>query len=92
MKNLSKNIVGATELRHKLDEIFDRVNSGQEIIITHRFKQPLKLEPLRAGGKDKELLAGLKAFDKAAKRPSSYDPKTPLKELYSKSIAKKYAT
>lgn len=33
--------IGATELRKNLDSIFDRVNEGEEIVVTHRFKPPV---------------------------------------------------
>ncbi len=91
MKNVPDNTIKATDLRKKLDEVFDRVNAGQEIVVTHRFKQPLKLEPVVTPRKSEDLLAGLKVFDKARKRPSPYDSNAPLKELYSKSITHKYA-
>jgi len=35
-------------------------------------------------------LAGLAAFDQAAKCPSPYDPNRPIKDLYRESIKKKY--
>lgn len=91
MNENAHNTIKATELRNQLEEVFDKVNGGQEVIVTHRFKQPLKLEPIMPPPKNKTALSGLKTFDEAAKQPSPYSSKTSLKDLYSKSIAKKYA-
>lgn len=83
--------IGAKELRQHLDQIFDRVIRGEDIIVNHRFKGPVRLSAVHAvPGSKPEKLAGLRAFDAATKRKSPYDPHKPIKELYDESIAKKY--
>jgi antitoxin (DNA-binding transcriptional repressor) of toxin-antitoxin stability system len=83
--------IGAKELRLKMNEVFDRVLSGEDIIVNHRFKGPIRLSTV--GGSQslkKSKLAGLKAFDAAPKRKSPFDSRRSMKELYDKSISKKY--
>jgi hypothetical protein len=83
--------IGAKELRLHLDEIFDRVLNGEDVIVHHRFKEPIKLSAVHAGGpKSNGKLAGLRAFDSAPKRPSPFDPMKSVKELYSETISKKH--
>lgn len=83
--------IGAKQFRENLEDIFDRVNSGQSIIVSHRFKKPIKLEPLERAFNDQKQLLGLKAFDASSKKSHKFDKKTPLKQLYNDSISKKYA-
>lgn len=83
--------IGARQFRENFDEIFDKVNSGQSIIVSHRFKKPIKLEPLDRGFHDQKKLLGLKAFDASRKKASKFNKNTPLKQLYRDSVAKKYA-
>lgn len=83
--------IGAKELRQHLDEIFDRVLNGEDVIVSHRFKKPIRLsavqsDPLKKAGK----LAGLQAFDAAPKRPAPFEPSKSIKELYSESIKKEH--
>ena len=83
--------IGAKELRLHLDQILDRVLNGEDIIVSHRFKGPVRLSALRTTSTDNsEKLTGLRAFDAAPKRSSPYDPNKPLKELYHESITRKY--
>lgn len=82
--------IGAKELRLNLDSILDRVIAGEEIMVKHRFKAPVRLSGAQDGHKAKEPMAGLKAFDAAPKKPSPFDPNKSIKELYRESIAKKY--
>lgn len=83
--------IGAKQFRENLEEIFDKVNRGQSIIVSHRFKKPIKLEPLERGFNDQKQLSGLKAFDASAKKTYEFSKNIPLKQLYGDSIAKKYA-
>jgi len=85
--------IGVKELRLRLDQVLDRVLSGEDIIVRHRFKEPVRLSALRPpqshpAGK----LAGLRAFDAAPKKASPFDPQKSLKQLYSESIARKYTS
>lgn len=85
--------IGAKELRLHLDQILDRVLSGEDIIVQHRFKGPVRLSAARkqtTTTQHQKRLAGLAALDKAAERPSPFDPKRPLKELYHESISRQY--
>lgn len=85
------HMIGAKQFRENLEDIFDKVNSGQSIVVSHRFKKPIKLEPLNRGFKDQKQLLGLKAFDASPKKPHNFNKATPLKQLYSDSISQKYA-
>ena len=84
--------IGAKELRLHLDTIFDRVLGGEDIIVQHRFKQPVRLSALQtASSKKQAKLAGLRAFEVAPKRPSPFSPTKPVKQLYHESITAKHA-
>jgi len=82
--------IGAKELRLHLDKVFDRVLDGEDIIVNHRFKGPVKISAVHPPTKNTDKLAGLRAFDAAPKSPSPFDKTKSLKELYRESIAKKY--
>lgn len=84
--------IGAKELRLHLDSVLDRVLSGEDIIVNHRFKGPVRLSAVHAPVKDAAKLAGLRAFDKAPKRPVTLDPNKSIKQLYHESISKKYTS
>lgn len=91
MSNNPYQTIGAKQFRENLEDIFDKVNSGQSIIVSHRFKKPIKLEPLERGFSDQKQLLGLRAFDASAKKAHKFNKSTPLKQLYSDSISEKYA-
>jgi antitoxin (DNA-binding transcriptional repressor) of toxin-antitoxin stability system len=82
--------IGAKELRLHLDEVFDRVVKGEDIIVSHRFKGPIRLTAAQGPSRQVGGRAGLKAFDAAPKRTSPYDPQKSIKELYDESITRKY--
>ena len=83
--------IGAKDLRQNMDEILDRVINGEDIIVQHRFKKPVRLSALNAvGNKSQRKLVGLKTFEDAPKKPSSFDPNKTIKELYHESISNKY--
>jgi antitoxin (DNA-binding transcriptional repressor) of toxin-antitoxin stability system len=83
--------IGAKELRLHLDQILDRVLGGEEIVVNHRFKGPVKLSALHTTSTVKpERLAGLRKFDSAPKRKATFDNKKTIKELYIESLTKKY--
>ena len=86
--------IGAKELRLHLDQILDEVLSGEDIILNHRFKGPVKLTAVQSSSTSSHFgkLAGLAAFDAAPKRKSPFNSSAPVKELYRGSIAKKYAS
>lgn len=83
--------IGAKELRLHLDQVLDRVLAGEDIIVSHRFKGPIKISAVHSSsaGKD-DRLAGLRAFDESAKRKVNYNPDKTIKELYRESISKKH--
>lgn len=83
--------IGAKELRLHLDQIIDRVLRGEDVVVQHRFKEPIRLSALRPPKPSSHKLPGLHAFDAAPKRPSPFDPHTPIKDLYHESISSKYA-
>lgn len=84
-------IIGAKALRLHLDEILDRALGGEEIIVHHRFKAPVRLSAVysrQTNGTDS--LPGLRAFDAAPKKTFPFKTDRPLKELYHESISRKY--
>lgn|GEM_PF-2547926 len=91
MKSNPYHTIGAKQFRENLEEVFDKVNSGQSIIVSHRFKQSIKLEPLERGFNNQKKLLGLKAFDASTKKTNKFNKNASLKQLYSDSVAKKYA-
>ncbi len=76
-----------------MDAVLDRVISGEDIIVQHRFKKPVRLSALNdLSNKSRQKLAGLRAFESAPKQPSSFNPNKSVKELYHESISNKYAS
>jgi antitoxin (DNA-binding transcriptional repressor) of toxin-antitoxin stability system len=65
------------------------VNSGEEIILTHRFYGSIKLSPLPQGPTN-DPNKGLNAFLEAPKKTSRYPKNQSIKKLYSESLTKKY--
>ncbi len=85
--------IGAKELRQQLDSVLDRVLGGEDIIVSHRFKDPVRMSALHTPPSGKhEKLAGLHAFDTAPKAVVPFDKNKSVKELYNESIAKKYTS
>lgn len=82
--------ITSKDLRNNMDKTLERVNSGEEIIVTHRFRKPVKLT--LAEKKPKKGLSGLAALDKAkvnVKIPSTLKYGD-LKEIYHNDMTKKY--
>lgn len=85
--------IGAKDLRQNMDAVLDRVINGEDVIVKHRFKQPVRLSALNtSANKNHQKLAGLKAFETASKQPSPFNPKMTVKQLYHESISDKYAS
>lgn len=85
--------IGAKYLRQNMDTILDRVIGGEEIIVQHRFKKPVRLSPVNmSANKNNQKLAGLEAFEKSPKLPNTLDPNKSIKELYHESISDKYSS
>jgi prevent-host-death family protein len=83
--------IGAKELRQNLDQVLDRVLSGEDIIVSHRFKRPIRLTSADTKPTNiKDRVRGLEVFDKAPKKPYKFDNSKPIKDLYDESITKKY--
>ena len=85
--------IGAKELRMNLDQILDQVANGEEILVSHRLKKyPIRLSAVYANNSStsSDRHAGLHAFDAALKKSNPFDPKSSLKDLYSKSVSNKY--
>ena len=81
--------ITSKDLRNNMDKTLELVNAGEEIIVTHRFRKPVKLT--LAEEKPKKGLSGLKAYEKVNKKIPEYLKNDSLKELYSKDIRNKYA-
>lgn len=85
--------IGAKDLRQNMNEVLNRVINGEDIIVQHRFKKPVRLSALNdLANKSHQKLAGLKAFKDAPKKPSSFNSSKTVKELYHESISDKYAS
>jgi len=86
--------IGAKDLRQNMDEVLDRVINGEDVIVQHRFKKPVRLSALNtlANNKNHQKLAGLKAFEEAPKQSVRFNPNKTIKELYHESISNKYAS
>lgn len=82
--------ITSKDLRNNMDKILERVNAGEDIIITHRYRQPVKLT--LADKSPKKGLSGLAALDNAkakVKIPASLKYGD-LQEIYHKDLLKKY--
>lgn len=85
--------ISAKELRLHLDQVLDRVLSGEDIIVSHRFKGPVRLSTVHPPRFNyTEKLAGLHTFDVAGKRISPFATHKSIKELYNESLTNKYAS
>ena len=85
--------IGAKDLRQNMDEVLDRVINGEDIIVKHRFKKPVRLSAIDSSAiKNRQKLAGLKAFEAAPKKPTVFNPDKTFKELYHEYISDKYAS
>lgn len=84
--------IGAKEFRLNMDDVLDRVLAGEDIVLKHRFKEPVRLLATNPANnkQSRARLDGLRAFDAAPKKPSPFDPNKSIKELYHESMAKKY--
>ena len=83
--------IGAKELRLHLDQVLDRVLRGEDIVVRHRFKEPVRLSALHAPfAKSPGKPVGLQAFDAAQKRTSPFNPDKSVKELYHEFLSGKY--
>lgn len=89
-------IIGAKELRLHLDEVLDRVLSGEEIVVKHRFKGPVRLVAQHTQPRRGSSAAIAKTLEhlrpELAKHKSTLDPHKSIKELYDESLrsSKKY--
>lgn len=86
--------VTAKELRNNLESILERVNAGEEIIVKHRFKDPViirnyKTEPIVEDNPN-ALPPGLAALYKAPRKKAYTDEHKSFKELYYEDMRKKY--
>lgn len=83
-------VINAKELRLKLDEILDTVLSGEDVIVKHRFKKPVRISGADPKTNNKRSLRGLATFDKANKEVSPYDENISMKKLYKQELNIKY--
>lgn len=82
--------ITSKDLRNNMDKILARVNAGEDIIITHRYRQPVKLSLVGDNDSSKKELAGLKAFDAHKKiRPNKHKT-ADIKKLYKDHLEEKY--
>ena len=85
--------IGVKYLRQNLDEVLDRVIAGEDIIIQHRFKKPVRMSAVnKMPGNERPKLAGLKAFEDASRHPSPFSSNKTIRELYRESISNKQAS
>ncbi|MEI6481565.1 MAG: type II toxin-antitoxin system Phd/YefM family antitoxin [Candidatus Saccharibacteria bacterium] len=82
--------ITAKELRNNLDSILERVNAGEEIIVKHRFRDPVRLVPNNAIKDTGKKMIGLAALDNAPRKEYFLDPNKSYKELYHDALDKKY--
>lgn len=84
--------ISAKELRNNLDSILERVNAGEEIIVKHRFRDPVVLSALPANKKPQASgrLPGLAAFEAAPKNNHTFDTTKSVKKLYHDILDEKY--
>jgi len=91
---MSNKTINSTSLRHNLDDVFDQVANGQQVTVTHRFKSPVIISSKKAmNGLATDVhvpLSGLKEFEKADKKPSPFNPQTPVKKLYKQHLQENY--
>lgn len=83
--------ISAKEFRANLDSILERVNAGEEIIVKHRFREPVVLSNFkRPKAPASEKAPGVMAFVRAPKKPHGFDSNKSYKELYREMMEKKY--
>lgn len=77
-------------LRNNMDKTLERVNAGEEIIVTHRYRKPVKLSLVDSDAIKKSRLEGLKAFDEQKHNIASKYKTADLKKLYKQHLEEKY--
>ena len=82
--------INAKQLRARLEETFDEVSNGQDVIVTYRSKSPIRITSTIPNKKNSKNLAGLAYFDTAPKKNSNLAKNVPLKELYDQTLQVKY--
>ncbi len=83
--------IGAKDLRQHMDEILDRVLGGEDIIVQHRFKDPVRLSAVHSpAATDTKRPSGLRVFEAAPKQTLSLDPHKPINQLHHESLDAKY--
>lgn len=85
--------VGAKEFRLNMNKLLDEALAGQEIIIQHRFKQPVRLtrDDSARQGNGASLAQVLRDLrPRIDQHQASLSAKKSLKALYRESMAKKY--
>ena len=82
--------INARQLRESMEKTFDTVLSGEDVVITHRFKDPVRITRVTYDSHDKSKLMGLAIFDSATKNKIPFSKNVSLKKLYKDSLNKKY--
>lgn len=82
--------INAKQLRSQLEETFDAVANGQDVFVTYRSKQPIRITSAGHTNADKKELSGLASFDASPKKMVKFDKNQSLKELYDQSLQQKY--
>jgi antitoxin (DNA-binding transcriptional repressor) of toxin-antitoxin stability system len=82
--------INARQLRESMEKTFDTVLSGEDVVITHRFKEPVRITRVTSDDHDKSKLMGLAIFDNATKKKIPFSKNVSLKKLYKESLDKKY--
>lgn len=81
--------ITSKDLRNNMDKTLEQVNSGEDIIVTHRFRKPVKLT--LAEEKPKKGLAGLKEYEALDKKIPQHLKNGNIKDIYSQDMIDKYA-
>lgn len=82
--------INAKQLRSKLEETIDTVLGGQDVLVTYRSKQPVRITSSAPKNDGQKNLAGLAFFDGAPKKHVKFDKNASIKELYDRSLRQKY--
>lgn len=87
---MAMKTINAKELRNKLEETIDDVLAGQDVVVTYRTKQPIRITASMQNGTNKKGISGLQAFDNAKKKPAKVDSARTVKDIYHEYLNDKY--
>jgi antitoxin (DNA-binding transcriptional repressor) of toxin-antitoxin stability system len=82
--------ITAKELRDNLASVVRRTTNGEHIRVTYREREVFEIRPIDTPTGRGKGMPGLEAFLAANKKPSPYDPKKSVKQLYHELLEAKY--